>query len=93
MSIPFVHLPVSNIDLGRKQLRYNGQLELAYLHPNYFSPDPSVLDEIGLNEDDTIIFLRFVSWTASHDVGEHGVKRKIDLVNELAKFGKGLNKF
>jgi uncharacterized protein len=32
--------------------------------------------------------LRFVSWTASHDVGEHGVKNRIDLVNELEKYGK-----
>ena len=92
--LPFVDTvctsPSFKLDLGRKQVRYNGQLELAYLHPNYFSPDPSVLEEIGLNEDDTIILLRFVSWTASHDVGEHGVKGKIDLVNELAKFGKVL---
>src|SRR5665811_1442642 len=30
-------------DLGRKQIRFNGYKELAYLHPNWFAPDPSVL--------------------------------------------------
>ena len=31
-------------DLGSKQIRYDGYHELAYLHPKYFTPDPSVLN-------------------------------------------------
>ena len=27
-------------NLGKKQIRFNGSKELAYLHPNYFKPDP-----------------------------------------------------
>jgi predicted glycosyltransferase len=75
-------------DLGKKQIRYNGYHELAYLHPNYFTPNPAVLDEIGLSKDDTFIILRFVSWSASHDVGQHGIKNKIELVGELEKYGQ-----
>lgn len=77
-------------DLGKKQIRYNGYTELAYLHPNYFTPNPSVLDEIGLSKDDPFIILRFVSWTASHDVGQHGINNKVELVRELERYGRVL---
>lgn len=75
-------------DLGKKQIRYNGYHELAYLHPNYFTPNPAVLDEIGLDEDDTFIILRFVSWNASHDVGHHGIQDRTALVRELERYGQ-----
>jgi len=75
-------------DIGKKQIRYNGYHELAYLHPNYFTPNPAVLDEIGLGEDDTFIILRFVSWGASHDVGHHGIQDRTALVQELERYGQ-----
>jgi predicted glycosyltransferase len=75
-------------DLGKKQIRYRGYKELAYLHPTYFTPNPAVLDEIGLSKDDTFIILRFVSWSASHDVGQHGIKNKIELVRVLEKYAR-----
>ncbi|NQE53328.1 hypothetical protein C5S29_07020 [ANME-1 cluster archaeon GoMg3.2] len=75
-------------DIGRKQIRYNGYHELAYLQPNYFTPNLAVLDELGLSKDDTFIILRFVSWSASHDVGQHGIQNKIELVRELEKYGR-----
>ena len=75
-------------DLGKKQVRYNGYHELAYLHPNYFTPNPAVLDELGLSKDDTFIILRFVSWAASHDVGQHGIQDRTALVQELEKYGQ-----
>jgi len=49
-------------DLGKKQVRYNGYHELAYLHSNWFKPTPEVLSEIGLSENDKFFILRFVSW-------------------------------
>jgi predicted glycosyltransferase len=77
-------------DLGKKQIRYNGYHELAYLHPNYFTPNSAVLDEMGLSKNDTFVILRFVSWDASPDVGQHGIKNKIALVRELEKYGRVL---
>ena len=62
-----------NKNLGPKQIRYNGYHELAYLHPNYFTPKPSVLDELGLKENERFIIMRFVAWDASHDVGQKGI--------------------
>ena len=79
-----------NKDIGKKQTRYNGYHELAYLHPNYFTPNPAVLDELGLSEDDTFIILRFVSWNASHDGGHSGIQNKVELVQKLEKYGQVL---
>lgn len=77
-------------DLGEKQVRYNGYHELAYLHPNYFTPNSEILKELGLKEDSIFTILRFVSWNASHDVGQHGIQNKIELVKELEKYGRVL---
>jgi predicted glycosyltransferase len=77
-------------DLGKKQVRYNGYHELAYLHPNYFTPDPSVLAEIGLDNDDRYVILRFVSWSGIFNLGQHGfnLQAKKELVRELEKYGR-----
>lgn len=77
-------------DLGAKQVRYAGYHELAYLHPNRYSPNPSVLGEVGLSCEDRFIVVRFVSWSASHDVGQHGVVDAGHLVTELERYGRVL---
>ncbi|MGB9928801.1 MAG: DUF354 domain-containing protein [Methanosarcina sp.] len=78
------------LDLGRKQIRYRGNHELAYLHPNYFRPKTDVLREIGLNENDTFIIMRFVSWNAIHDIGHRGLtlENKRKAINQLEKYGR-----
>lgn len=73
-------------NLGKKQVRYNGYHELAYLHPNYFAPNPDVLQDMGLTENDRFIVVRFVSWGASHDVGHHGIQNKLEFLKELEKY-------
>jgi predicted glycosyltransferase len=73
-------------DFGKKHIRYQGYTELAYLHPDYFIPDPKILKEIGIDEDDTIIVVRFVSWHASHDMGHSGIMNKKKFVRELQKY-------
>jgi len=77
-------------EIGPKQIRYKGYHELAYLHPNYFQPNPEVLSEIGLNEEDRFIIVRFVSWKAIHDVGHQGIEDKVSLVKELGNYGRVL---
>lgn len=76
--------------LGEKQVRYEGYHELAYLHPNYFTPDPKVLKELSLSEKDRFFIVRFVSWNASHDGGQQGfdLEGKKRLVTELEKYGR-----
>lgn len=78
------------LDLGRKQIKFNGFMELAALHPKYFSPNPAVLTELGLNVEDNIILIRFASFNATHDSrSEHfDVQYIPDLINKLKDKGK-----
>lgn len=78
--------------LSKKQVFYEGYHELAYLHPDVFTPDENVLKEIGLSKEDKIIIIRFVSWNANHDLGHTGIsqKNKILAVNAFSKYGKVL---
>jgi predicted glycosyltransferase len=77
-------------DLGKKQVRYPGYHELAYLHPNRFTPNPEVLKEVGLTENDNFFIVRFVSWEASHDIGQKGLslEEKEKLIELLKPHGK-----
>lgn len=75
------------VDLGTKQIRYNGYHEIAYLHPDTFVPDPKVYDLLGLEAGMPYAILRFVSWNASHDGGHSGISAadKAKLVEVLSK--------
>ncbi|AKB76708.1 hypothetical protein MSHOH_0225 [Methanosarcina horonobensis HB-1 = JCM 15518] len=92
MTYPFCNIictPTSfNRDAGKKQIRYRGYHELAYLHPAYFSPNPEVLRELDVEMGEPFVILRFVSWSAHHDVGQHGIGNKLILIQELEKYGK-----
>jgi len=72
-------------DLGKKQIRYKGYHELAYLHPNHFKTENSGHKILGLNEDQAYVILRFVSWDATHDVGQRGfsLAEKLEIVSYL----------
>lgn len=72
----------------RNHITYKGYHELAYLHPNYFTPDPKKLKTLGLSSKEKYFVLRFVSWQSSHDVGAAGFQDKIAFVKELEKYGK-----
>jgi len=60
-------------DFGKKQLKYDGFHELAYLHPDHFTPNKSVLKELNINKSKPIAFLRFVAWNAGHDIKQKGL--------------------
>jgi predicted glycosyltransferase len=79
-----------NKDLGKKQIRFNGYMELCYLHPNYFTPDSSILNLLEVKKNEQYVIMRFVSWNASHDVGHSGLslEMKHKAVNELSKYAK-----
>lgn len=55
--------------IHRFHRRFDGYKELAYLHPDYFSPDSSVLEEMGLEPGQLFCVIRLVGWDASHDIG------------------------
>ena len=79
-------------DLGPNQVWYPGYHELAYLHPDVFTPDPAYLEPLGLQPGDPFFIVRFVAWDATHDVGQHGftLAQKRSLLRELARHGRVL---
>ena len=48
------------------------------------------MNKVHINKDDTFYILRFVSFGASHDVGEKGIslEMKRNLIKELQQYGK-----
>ncbi|MEP1305341.1 MAG: DUF354 domain-containing protein [Balneola sp.] len=91
MSVPFateVHTPVCfERDLGVKHHRFNGFMELSYLHPDFFTPSNLVLDSLQYDKSKPITVIRFVSWGAVHDIGHTGIQKedKIELVRRLSE--------
>jgi predicted glycosyltransferase len=77
-------------DLGKQHQRFNGLMELAYLHPRYFEPDPAILKQIGLADNEKFAIVRFVEWGAVHDRGRQGIsqKYKAELVETLRQHAR-----
>lgn len=74
--------------LVKKQIRYAGNIELYYLHPNRFTPK-NVESLLGISPGEQYAILRFVSWNAYHDAKlQEGFsdKQKEHLVCEMAKY-------
>ena len=69
---------------------YPGTHELAYLHPNRFTPDPTVLQHAGLTEGERFFIMRFVALKGHHDVGQQGLtlEQKRTLVDLLKCHGR-----
>lgn len=79
-----------NKNFGKKQIRFSGFMELCYLHPRYFKPDIKILETVGIRENEKYVLIRFVSWSATHDIGHKGMSYdfKLKLINELRKHCK-----
>ena len=77
-------------DLGRKHVRYNGFKELAYLHPDYFQPDVSVYNLLGIKNGEPYVVLRLNPFDAFHDVGVRGFscEDRLKLVNALEPYAR-----
>lgn len=72
-------------DLGRKHIRLDCTIEYFYLHPKYYTPDPSIFDLLNISSGTEYAIVRFVSWKAFHDVNQHGLslKQKLKIINFL----------
>jgi len=73
------------LDLGKKQVRYNGFKELAYLRD--FKPNKEVLRKYNIKGKFSVI--RLVSWDASHDIGIKGIDIS-KIISKLEEKGRVL---
>lgn len=71
--------------LGDNHYVFNGFKESAYLHPEVFSPDPTVRDELGVEADEPFVIVRFNAFGSHHDIGHSGFPpdRRGELIERL----------
>jgi len=91
---PFIQTLLSpevcdNWKLENKSVKYDSYHELAYLHPNHFQADKSVVERY-FPTDSPYFILRFASLKAHHDVGIHGIDNEIaqHLIDILKPYGR-----
>ena len=72
---------------SHKKISYQGYHELAYLHPNRFSPRKEAIT--GLNRDGRYFILRFANLNAHHDKGKTGITKQISeiIIEKLKPHG------
>lgn len=67
-----------------KKIGYDGYMKLAYLHPNYFTPNRDILVKYGIERKFCLI--RLAKLAAHHDVGIKGLT--VDLVKQVIKIAE-----
>lgn len=74
---------------NRKKIGYNSYHELAYLHPNQFTPSSKIVDKY-FPSDENYFILRFAKLNAHHDVGITGITSQIaeKIIEILSPHGK-----
>ena len=92
---PFADLVLSpdalkNKRKKRETIYYAGYHELAYLHPNRFTPDEKVLETSKIKKGEKYFVLRFNSFKAHHDIGVQGlsIENKRKIIQLLLEYGK-----
>jgi len=70
----------------KKRVTYNSYHELAYLHPNHFTPNIDIVKQFN-PENKPFVIIRLVKLTASHDIGKEGIDDEIldTLINSISK--------
>jgi len=69
---PDLELPTA--DANQRDL---GKQELAYLHPDRFTPEPAALERHGVDPDEPYAVVRLAGWDAYHDVGHEGISETV----------------
>ncbi len=65
-------------NLGKKQRRYAGYHELAFLHPSRFTPRSDVLSMMDGVAPGNYVVLRVSAWNTLHDIGNRGFGDRLD---------------
>ena len=62
---------------SNKTTKYPSYHELAYLHPNHFTPSADVVREQGIYPDKPYAIMRFVKLKANHDDNIKGINKDV----------------
>ena len=60
-----------------KAIRFKGFYELCYLHPDRFTPDESIFEDLGVPRREPYALVRLSALQAHHDVGIRGVSEDL----------------
>ena len=73
----------------RKSIKYESYHELAYLHPDHFTPSKKFLEKYYI-PDEPYFIMRFAKLKAHHDTGIRGISDELALkiINLLEPFGR-----
>ena len=71
----------------KKKIGYEGYMKLAYLHPNYFTPQKNIIEKYNISGKYCLI--RLAKLTAHHDKGIKGLNH--DLVENIITTAKKYN--
>lgn len=73
-----------------KSTKYPSYHELAYLHPNHFTPNKDIVEGYGIDTSKPYFIMRFASLKAHHDDGIKGINTEIAqrLVDTLSPHGQ-----
>ena len=83
----FSPIGCDNARWNRKTIHYPGYHKLAYLHPNWFTPQP---EKTGFKEGEKLFLLRLSSLSAYHDKDARGISNELawKLVEMLKPYGR-----
>lgn len=62
---------------AKKVTKYPSYHELAYLHPNHFTPSADIVRQQGINPDKPYAIMRFVKLKANHDDNIKGINKEV----------------
>lgn len=68
----------NNAKWNKKSIKYQSYHELAYLHPNHFTPDKSIVSKY-FNSEIPYFIIRFAKLNAHHDEGIKGINSDLAL--------------
>ena len=73
---------------NHKAVKYNSYQELAYLHPNHFTPRKEIVKKY-FSPDKPYFILRFVKLSANHDKGIKGLNTRVaeKIIQMLRPYG------
>lgn len=94
LGLPFVSIIMTGLGYlgnhGKRERKFKGVWVQSYLNAEYFTPDPTILSDAGIDINIPFIVVRMVSWSAAHDTGLHGYTEKqyLEIIKKLSRYGR-----